>query len=112
MAPEVTGYIVSCAVCDDKESEALHYHFRGPKPCPPGVTAPVDGRFENVPVGYTQCFDDEVQKQWKTVFWIGAGLCYFGAAFYLVFASGKVQSWNTSTTAKRGLITRLVNDGE
>ena len=56
--------------------------------------------------------DDEVQKQWKTVFWIGAGLCYFGAAFYLVFASGKVQSWNTSTTAKRGLITRLVNDGE
>ena len=81
-------------------------------PCPPGVTLGKDGHFDNVPAGYAQCFDDEVQNEWKTVFYIAAGLCYFGAAFYLVFGSGKVQSWNTAATAKQGLYTKLVNDGE
>jgi ACS family sodium-dependent inorganic phosphate cotransporter len=37
-------------------------------------------------------------QQWRYIFWILIGVELVGAGFYLVYASGKVQSWNSSTT--------------
>eukprot|EP00035_Acanthoeca_spectabilis_P039959 m.66232 g.66232 ORF g.66232 m.66232 type:complete len:547 (-) comp9806_c0_seq1:120-1760(-) len=94
VAPEVTGIIVSCNVCD-KDGLAKGYHFRGPSPCPPHLALGPNNTFVNVTAGFTQCSDADVESEWKTVFFISAGLCFVGAAFYAVCGSGKVQSWNT-----------------
>eukprot|EP00038_Savillea_parva_P031770 m.90351 g.90351 ORF g.90351 m.90351 type:complete len:100 (+) comp9855_c0_seq1:1646-1945(+) len=69
-------------------------------PCPPGAVPGPHGTFTNLTKGYTQCTDAQVQNEWKQVFWVSAGLCFFGAAFYLVTASGKVQPWNTPAVAR------------
>jgi nitrate/nitrite transporter NarK len=37
-------------------------------------------------------------QQWRYIFWILIGVELVGAGFYLIYASGKVQSWNSSTT--------------
>ncbi|XP_060582480.1 sialin-like [Ruditapes philippinarum] len=37
--------------------------------------------------------EDGTQEQWKTVFYITAGIYIFGSIFFAVFASGEVQPW-------------------
>ena len=35
-------------------------------------------------------------KEWRTVFWINVGISIPTALIYLIWASGELQSWNTS----------------
>lgn len=38
-------------------------------------------------------FVQHTRQQWQIVFYISAAMYLFGMAFYLVFATGKLQSW-------------------
>nr|XP_023028314.1 uncharacterized transporter slc-17.2-like [Leptinotarsa decemlineata] len=38
--------------------------------------------------------DKEDPKQWKYVFYLTAGIYTFSTVIYLIFGSGKVQTWN------------------
>jgi hypothetical protein len=70
VAPEVTGILVQCNICDKNGTIAEGFHFRGPMPCPPHLAYKPGGdnsTFVNMTSGYTQCTDDEVQAEWKTV---------------------------------------------
>ncbi|XP_065205167.1 sialin-like [Planococcus citri] len=37
-------------------------------------------------------------SEWRIVFYIGAGILFFGNLFFAIFASGKTQSWNNKYT--------------
>ena len=45
---------------------------------------------------FTLCFfppSQQTQAQWRTVFFICAGIYTFGTLFYLLFGSGELQPW-------------------
>ncbi|XP_052389732.1 sialin-like isoform X1 [Carassius gibelio] len=50
----------------------------------PGVLAPIV-------VGYMT--RDHSVTGWRHVFWLSAGVSAFGAIFYVIFGTGKIQSW-------------------
>ncbi|XP_050993391.1 sialin [Labeo rohita] len=50
----------------------------------PGVLAPIA-------VGYLT--KDHSVTGWRNVFWLSAGISAFGAIFYVIFGTGKIQSW-------------------
>ncbi|XP_078456801.1 sialin-like [Lampetra planeri] len=63
-----------------------------------GVLLGISNTFNNLPgflaptlTGYLT--EHDTLKEWHMVFFISAGINMFGALFYLVFGSGKQQSW-------------------
>lgn len=39
------------------------------------------------------CSEQHSVTGWKHVFWLSAGVSAFGAIFYVIFGTGKIQSW-------------------
>jgi hypothetical protein len=100
IAPIVLGRLTPCGVCDDQSSHAYDTHWRGPKPCPPGVEKLANGTFVNVPDGYSYCTSSEVDHEWQIVFLIAGIIAAAAGTFFFFFSSGKVQSWNTPAEAE------------
>ncbi|KAH1002269.1 hypothetical protein HUJ04_008368 [Dendroctonus ponderosae] len=53
----------------------------------PGIISPTIA-------GYVISTDNPTVEQWRIIFYITAGLYFFGAIFFVLFASGKRQDWD------------------
>uniref|UniRef100_A0A672N342 Major facilitator superfamily (MFS) profile domain-containing protein n=1 Tax=Sinocyclocheilus grahami TaxID=75366 RepID=A0A672N342_SINGR len=50
----------------------------------------ISGVLAPIVVGY---LTRDVITGWRHVFWLSAGVSAFGAIFYVIFGTGKIQSW-------------------